>query len=418
VLNLKILLISLLTLGHSLLIAQDLTQVDSLYKAARNDAFNGNYKEARINLDKVLQILPDYTEVKVLKARTYAWGKEYTKARALLTSVIKTEPQNTDALSALTDVALWSGELENALSFVNKALSISDQKELLLFKKILILKELNQYDEALATLKDYLVIQPEDQKALDIQKELAASKRNQQVNVMLGLDVFSKKFDPSFYTSLSYLRKYQRITTVLRANQASRFGLTGIQGEIDLYPKLGKKSYGYLNYGYSSSVLFPQHRIGAEYYSALAKSFDASLGMRFLSFAISDILVYTGSLGYSFGNYALSVRPFITTQSRAAAALSLNVQATRYFKNPANFIGVVLSYGYSPDIRTIQSTGGAFQDELFALISRRVDFSIQKMIADQWTASALLALARQEQTFEREDYVWITTVNLGLGYKF
>ncbi len=414
----KFILIVFTTLFCSCLFAQEKVNVDALYSLARSDAFDGNYEEARTKLDKVLALLPGYVEVKVLKARTYSWEKNYSQAKIVLQEVLAAHPENVEALSAIADVELLSGQFDAALEHIVIAISGQPQSPVLMLKKATIEEALGMTKQALISINAILAISPDNEKAIALQQALRIALRKQQVSLTAGVDVFSKNFDPAFYTTFQYLRKEKKFTTVLSINQARRFNINGIQGELDIYPKFGSKAYGYINYGYSSSLLFPEHRVGGEFYSSITKAIDGSLGFRYLSFATSNVFIYTGSIGYTLGNYWVAARPFITTQDVAGAALSLNIEAKRYFNNPENKIGLVVSLGYSPDIRTIQATGGVLTDELFALVSRRVELSGQKLLGNRWVGFARFALTRQEQTFELGDYLWITSAIAGIGYKF
>src|SRR5512133_430264 len=58
--------------------------------------------------------------------------------------------------------------------------------------------------------------------------------------------------------TVDYSHKFQNFgSVILRVNQASRFGTDGAQYEIDMYPKIRKGLYAYLNFGVSRSDLFP-----------------------------------------------------------------------------------------------------------------------------------------------------------------
>lgn len=46
-----------------------------------------------------------------------------------------------------------------------------------------------------------------------------------------------------------------------RINLANRYGITGIHGEMDAYPKISENNYGYMNYGFSQSDVFPKNRL-------------------------------------------------------------------------------------------------------------------------------------------------------------
>ena len=129
---------------------------------------------------------------------------------------------------------------------------------------------------------------------------------------------------------------------------AKRFGDTGFQYEIDAYPKISENNYGYLNYGFSQSSVFPDHRFGAEIFHSFPKAFEGSLGIRTLFFGSSDVTIYTGSVGKYISNYWISLRSYVTPGT-TGTSVSGQLQMRRYFSDPENYIGLRLGYGVSPD---------------------------------------------------------------------
>src|SRR5690606_18462539 len=90
-----------------------------------------------------------------------------------------------------------------------------------------------------------------------------------------------------------------------------RFGSTGSQLEVDMYPTISQGFYAYLNFGVSNSYLYPEIRYGAELYKSLPKGFEASLGFRSLKYS-ETTNIYTGSIGWYTGNSYFSFRPYVT----------------------------------------------------------------------------------------------------------
>lgn len=68
-------------------------------------------------------------------------------------------------------------------------------------------------------------------------------------------------------------------TYIARVNTARRFETGGAQGEVDLYPRLGRTCYAYLNAGYGDAPVFPEWRFGAELFANLPRAWEASLGL-------------------------------------------------------------------------------------------------------------------------------------------
>jgi YaiO family outer membrane protein len=127
----------------------------------------------------------------------------------------------------------------------------------------------------------------------------------------------------------------------------------GYQFELDAWPKFGGEFYGYCNIGFSSSSLFPEYRIGGELYANLPKSFEASLGFRYMDFGSSDVPIFTGTVGKYYGNYWFSFRPFITVKSSGTSA-SGNLLIRKYFATAEDYITLTIGAGSSPgDLTTL-----------------------------------------------------------------
>lgn len=136
-------------------------------------------------------------------------------------------------------------------------------------------------------------------------------------------------------------------SALLRFNNASRFGLTGSQLEFDAYPRLGKSAYLYLNAGTSGSAVFPENRLGAEYFLSLPEAWEASLGFRRLAFSGTTVVLLTGAVGRYTGDYWISLRPFVRS-SNGITSSSLSVTARKYDKDADNYVGLRGTYGRAP----------------------------------------------------------------------
>jgi YaiO family outer membrane protein len=82
--------------------------------------------------------------------------------------------------------------------------------------------------------------------------------------------------------------------------------------DTDFYPKF-TKGYGYFNLAYSNSTqFFPRIRAGGEIYKPIGKTFEGSLGARYINIVYPEnynIYSLTGTLGKYFGDYFTYIRP-------------------------------------------------------------------------------------------------------------
>jgi lipoteichoic acid synthase len=96
--------------------------LDDCFLVARQLAFNKERKKARLLCNYILNELPNYGDVRTLKARTLAWDGDYAKAETELLDVVKRTPYYEDSYVALMDVYWWSGQNSKAIAIAKLAL--------------------------------------------------------------------------------------------------------------------------------------------------------------------------------------------------------------------------------------------------------------------------------------------------------
>lgn len=135
-----------------------------------------------------------------------------------------------------------------------------------------------------------------------------------------------------------------------RVNYANRFNTSGVQFEMDAYPRISKNVYLYLNAGYSGATIFPDWRAGGEAFTSLPNAWEASLGFRQLRFGGPPVTLFTGAVGKYIGDYWFSLRPYVRKKDGGLSA-SAGLTARRYFEDGDHWIGASASFGSSPTDR-------------------------------------------------------------------
>jgi YaiO family outer membrane protein len=414
---LSVVCVVMITLG--MVEAQDWKQLDgdALFALAREKAFNGSREEARAVLLEILSRSPKYADVRILLARTYAWDGQREQARKELQVVLADQPNYEDAWNAAIDVEMWDDQYIQALLFANQALAHYPNQEDFLYKKSRILMELKRFDEAGQTAARLLAIDPSHSKGHALMTELKQARMLYTAGISYSLDLFSRSYDPANYLAAQLARTTSWGSAIVRLNYSDRFGTQGIQPEIDLYPKIANGVYAYINYGYSNNTLFPSHRIGGEIYSKLPKSFEASIGARYLDFNTSTVTIYTGSVGWYVKNYWLSFRPYITP-GPPGTSVSGVLTVRKYFQDGDNYLGLSAGAGFSPDDRRIQSSNGLSTDGIYVLKSQRIGLNWQKTFPRNYQFIVNFSLVHQELTFDQGNYVWISSSLIGIRKRF
>ena len=237
--------------------------------------------------------------------------------------------------------------------------------------------------------------------------------KKSSIGFYLGTEVFDKILDPMYYSTIGYKRKTNYGSYILKANINQRFNSWGSQIELDVYPKIKKGIYAYLNYGYSQSAIFPKNRFGAELYFSLPKALETSIGIRYLHFSSSETIIYTGSFGLYKGNYYVSFRPYITPISTGQVGFSVAADVRKYLKNARNYLGVVVGLGSSPELRSFGDP--ITHITLLNIASQYAVMSYQFTDKKELNEFKLTAsFTRQEAVFDSGSYFY--SFRLGLKY--
>lgn len=176
---------------------------------------------------------------------------------------------------------------------------------------------------------------------------------NESVKFEYEYESFDDDTEDWKLATFDYAHKFQKFGTVIfRATNADRFGTDGTQYEIDLYPKIRKGLYAYLNVGVSGSDLFPERRYGAQIWKSLPNSWEASIGARYLAFD-DAVTVWTGSIGKYKGNYYYVLMPYVVDDEDGTSATGI-VEIRRYFGDDTdNVLKFRAGYGNAPDVDTL-----------------------------------------------------------------
>lgn len=388
-------------------IAQEVTyngNPDDSYFIARNLAFNGDNAIARDTLHEVLSMYPHYTDVRSLLASTYSWDGKYSKAREQFNRITSDDKENKEIWVATIKNEIYATEYHTALGLANKALMYLKNDADIDSLRIQVLESIHKAQE------------PTENK---IKESIENTSFKNSITITNALDVFDIVFDPMVNSSISYTRETKLGSIIPRINYSNRFHTNGIQYELDLYPKISKTFYSYLNYGFSEASIFPNHRIGGELYMNLPKAMEASIGVRYLSFTDSNATIFTGSFGLYKGNYFFSLRPYVTPQSGNNPSISGNFLARKYLKDGDNYIGLEAGMGYSTDLRQLRDGQVLLAETLLFLETQRLRLDYQFTNSKNNNLyNVNLGATRQELASASGEFFWAITVGFSYEVKF
>jgi YaiO family outer membrane protein len=345
VLVIRIFLIMLLLVSSAP--AQDQFDPDEVFRQARELGFAGNHEDARQLCIKILERYPDYNDVRVFFGRLYSWDGRYDEARKELLPMLLKSGTNINARSAAIDVELWSDHADQALVYAEEGILSNPTEPAFPYKKALALEKLNKPEEAEESAQRAMDLNPTDKDISTLLDRLKSASRRYQLSVDYGFEHINSFDDPWHSSTVSLSRQSAFGTIAAHLNYANRFTTNARQYEIEMYPRIARGVYGYVDYGYSAGPLFPRNRAGAELYFNPGKGLEFSIGGRYLHFS-SDVWIYTASMGKYVGNYFFDFRPFVTP-GNAGTSVSGSVLVRRYFGDRQKYIGFTAGTGASPN---------------------------------------------------------------------
>ncbi len=388
---------------------------DTSFETARKLAFNQQRKQAQDTLTNILTKYPNYHDIRSFLATTYAWDGDYKKARKEFAFVIEKAPENKENWVAAIKNESWSEAPYEALEMSKKALKIFPNDSDITILKATALKNTNNSLEAQSTIKELIAKNPEDQKAKEFLADLNASLRTNSIGVRAAVELYSKVFDPMQFYTLSYSKQTKYGSIIGKYNFSRRFSENGSQIEFDLYPKITKGLYAYLNVGFANTFLFPDLRYGAELYKSLPHSLEISAGFRTLKYSTTTN-IYTGSIGWYTGNSYWSLRPYFTPgDGGTSTSAALNYR--KYRSNADNYLSFVYSMGISPEVN--QFIFDANDARIINLKTQRFNvgyFFTTSKNKDAWGAQ--FDVAHQEISFDPGNYFWVYSLTVSWNLKF
>jgi YaiO family outer membrane protein len=407
----------------------EISEIDRWYAQAEDATRAGNFRSALDYSQRILDQQPDHYAAKLLKAHNLAFMNDYNKARELVTELDREHPNDKDVMGLMVNIEIWDNKYKTALTYVNKALAAHPEDEDFLYQKALIEYHLKDYNDALRTLDDdLLIVNPEHEEGLAL-KELILNNHRYRDYVFLeeyfeGFNVPYKS--RSWITSTgfakwtkhgTYIGKvnagynwYYRSEEFERENEIYYFPPMW-QFEAEAYQNLFPTNYLWLNYAYSpmtqaydarfvpdrwqvgepQNVFFPLHRGGAEFFQRLPHYLEASLGMRFMHWKRWDNF-YTTNTSY-FWTASLSWTPNLNYWSYRIFLAAKNQRTTlthiltyrRYFSPRPEYFFVSIGWGnHNDDFAVINYLPG---------VSFTTQVGIHKFISPRWFFLATLGYA-------------------------
>ncbi|WP_347374471.1 YaiO family outer membrane beta-barrel protein [Aequorivita sp. Q41] len=388
---------------------------DKAFEVAREMAFNEQRAQAQDTLRLLLVKYPNYHDIRSFLANTYSWDGAYSMAKKEFEYILTDSPDRLNDWEAMITNELRSDAPESALAMTEKAFKHFPNNAELLYLKATAEDDLENSEEALQTLNTLLNLNPEHEKAQRFKVNLIDKLSKNTIGIATSVDVYSEVFDPMQYYLVKYSRQTKFGSIHAKMNINHRFSSTGVQFEVDAYPKITKGLYAYANFGVSNSFLFPDLRFGAELYKSLPKSFEASLGFRTLKYT-SHTTIYTGSVGWYTGNNYLSFRSYVTP-GEPDTSVSGTLSYRRYGKDADTYFSLAMGIGFSPEI--YRFFGEFNEDVIVNLDSQKFNVGYSFSSKNKKNSLGINAgVVHQEISFAPGEYFWIYSFSLSWNMKY
>lgn len=145
---------------------------DQIFLLARQLAFNKDRVKARLLCNYILNDKPNYTDFRILKGRTLAWDGDYKNAEIELLEAINRMPFYEDGYSALMDVYFWSDQNKKAVKIGKLALSNKISNPEIGFKLAKSYQRVKNKLDARKQIDSLLSVYPENQEYHKFKKSL------------------------------------------------------------------------------------------------------------------------------------------------------------------------------------------------------------------------------------------------------
>jgi YaiO family outer membrane protein len=394
---------------------------DSLYIVARQQAYSGNLEKARLLCDVITRDFPDYYNAYILKGKTFTWTQQFDSARVVLSKVYFKDPNNKNALSVMVDVEISARQYEQARILCNQALKIYPNEKDFLEKKNIALLALGITEEIKTPDKVEEKVVPKEKliklPTVNLQKPAFSNR--------LSVDYFNDQ-ETVPYSRIWEMERYgyerifasgRLISSVTTGHyMADGMSQKSNQYTLEGYRIFSDQSYSLISYGYSPDPIFPRHRIGLEYFKTMKNDWEASAGIRYLSFMDENnkaqpVQSFTLSVSKCFKKLWLSFRPYFTTITQGSAN-SYSLTTRYYLSRPNNYLSVEVATGLSPD--DPKNYAGGYR--AYVLKGTRFKVGIQQMMGRHIQGMVDWGIERHEyvSTLFRDDNI----VHVRLSYLF
>jgi YaiO family outer membrane protein len=370
-----------------------LAETDEVLAQARDLATHKQRPEAVTLLRKHLAEHTKDVDARLLLGAILSWEGEYEEARAELNRVLGSSPDYSDAIRALINIEFWDDHPERAEVLAREAFLRHPENVDFPIAQARALKKLNRTEEANQLLESLVEPQPGNRKAKVMLEDLREEGHDWEVSFNRANTWYSDHRSPWQEERVSLKKRITDVGSVfIRFSHANHYSYGSNLVEVEAYPRIRPGTYAFVSAAWSpDAVLYAHHRFAGDIFQSLPHGFEVSAGYRYFKFT-GNVNMLTGSVGKYYGQWLFSVRTYITPD-RAGASRSFQLSARRYFGDGEKYMTFRYGTGASPfEVRSLNEIG--------ILNSNSFAFDYNRRFRRHWAFNFITGIS-QEDRIER-----------------
>jgi len=253
------------------------------------------------------------------------------------------------------------------------------------------LYRLNRDRDAVAVLDHVLLLDPDNQDARKMRREITTSTFTREFSFFQTYDWFSDGRNAQIENNFQFKDPTAFGPVLGIVNRADRFSEVDYQGEVDFYPHFRQGTYGFLEVGHSvHGSLYPSFNVAADLYQTIPDGFEVSGGYRRLEFS-SGVDIFTFALAKYYHNWLFTGRGFLVPGDPGPSGTALIT--ARYFLGSEglhDYVELRYSHGASPALAETIT-------DIDVLASSRYGVVLDKRLASRWSAFFYGNLSQAQQ---------------------
>jgi len=325
--------------------------VDSLYYEARDLYKTKAYEDALVKTNQALIIAPNYIDIRILQIRIEQQTKRVEKASYDIGYLLNNNDTVLVKPLAIKHFYNFKNKerLARYIELTNTFFEDNIDYKLAKTELLLLVDERKLAKEELSIIMKF----PRNDKQNYTFHVLLKKLSKNQIGINHEILSFLKKYPTQKTwntTNIEYLHYFGLSAATVRFTYSDRAIKEGLLYEIESYPVLSKKWYGYVNFSVSSkSDFFQNYGSKISLYHTLNKGVEIEAGFRYLNFDEDSFFTSIGGLSLYKGNYYINLRAFIGPKFKDEFIQNYQLNTRYYLKNAEDYVFIKLGTGIAPD---------------------------------------------------------------------